>query len=113
MRADARLTMEITVSSIMLLHAYCIEHFEQFMGWQAQESGCRQQTLLGTISSPPPRQANPEDVSTMSQALTDAARLANDWLDGLTERPVQAKVSLEELRARFSGPLPAAPSAPE
>ena len=49
----------------------------------------------------------------MSQALTDAARLAHDWLDGLTERPVQARASLEDLRARFAGPLPEVPSAPE
>lgn len=49
----------------------------------------------------------------MAQALIDAARLAHDWLDGLTERPVQATSSLEELRARFSGPLPEAPTSPE
>jgi glutamate/tyrosine decarboxylase-like PLP-dependent enzyme len=49
----------------------------------------------------------------MAQALIDAARLAHDWLDGLTERPVRATSSLEELRARFSGPLPEAPTSPE
>ena len=49
----------------------------------------------------------------MSQALTNAAGLADDWLNGLGERPVQARASLEELRARFSGPLPEGPSAAE
>ena len=49
----------------------------------------------------------------MSRTLTYAARLANEWLDGLAERPVKARASLEELRARFSGPLPVEPSAPD
>ena len=49
----------------------------------------------------------------MSHALTTAGRLAKEWLDGLADRPVQAKVPLEELRARFSRPLPEVPSPPE
>ena len=49
----------------------------------------------------------------MPETLTYAAHLANEWLDGLNERPVQATASLEDLRARLSGPLPEEPCAPK
>ena len=39
-------------------------------------------------------------------ALARAAELAREFVAGLPDRPVHATASLEELRARFGGPLP-------
>src|SRR5215207_2370216 len=41
-----------------------------------------------------------------------AARLAHDYLGSLAERPVGAQATLEELRARFEGPVPETGEAP-
>ncbi|WP_035919527.1 pyridoxal phosphate-dependent decarboxylase family protein [Leisingera aquimarina] len=49
----------------------------------------------------------------MTQALDQAATLAKTWLEGLDERKVNSTASLETLRSRFSGPLPANGEEPE
>jgi glutamate/tyrosine decarboxylase-like PLP-dependent enzyme len=46
------------------------------------------------------------------QALETAAAHATQFLRGLPERPVAARVGAEELRARLGGPLPDGPSDP-
>jgi len=42
----------------------------------------------------------------MSEALQVAWRATNSWLDGLAERPVNARASLADLRRHFGGALP-------
>lgn len=48
----------------------------------------------------------------MTETLEQAFRSARDWLEGLDERPVEARAELAELRARFEGPLPEVGTAP-
>jgi glutamate/tyrosine decarboxylase-like PLP-dependent enzyme len=48
----------------------------------------------------------------MTETLEQAFRSARDWLEGLDERPVEARAKLAELRARFEGPLPDFGTAP-
>lgn len=47
------------------------------------------------------------------RALARAAEHARTWLDSLGERPVGPRVSADELRAGFGGPMPEAPAAAE
>jgi len=49
----------------------------------------------------------------MTETLEQAFRSARDWLEGLDERPVEARAELAELRARFEGPLPEVGTAPD
>ena len=49
----------------------------------------------------------------MTKSLEQAFRSARDWLEGLDERPVEARAKLAELRARFEGPLPDFGTAPD
>jgi glutamate/tyrosine decarboxylase-like PLP-dependent enzyme len=49
----------------------------------------------------------------MTRTLEQAFQAARDWLEGLDERPVEARAELAELRARFEGPLPDLGMAPE
>lgn len=49
----------------------------------------------------------------MTKSLEQAFRSARDWLEGLDERPVEARAKLTELRARFEGPLPDFGTAPD
>ena len=42
----------------------------------------------------------------MKTPLNLAYRAANEWIEGLDERPVAASATLQELRLRFGGPLP-------
>jgi glutamate/tyrosine decarboxylase-like PLP-dependent enzyme len=46
-------------------------------------------------------------------ALASAFRLANRWIDGLPDRPVHARATLAELRARFEASLPVRGEAPD
>ncbi len=48
-----------------------------------------------------------------SKALDQAVLHAKSWLDGLSERPVQSRLSYEELKQRFGSGLPEEPSSPE
>ena len=49
----------------------------------------------------------------MSKALDYAHRAAASWIDGLDERPVTSRATLQELAAAFRGPLPETGSRPE
>jgi glutamate/tyrosine decarboxylase-like PLP-dependent enzyme len=49
----------------------------------------------------------------MTKSLEQAFLSARDWLEGLDERPVEARAKLTELRARFEGPLPDFGTAPD
>ncbi len=49
----------------------------------------------------------------MARALEYSARSARQWIDGLDDRPVEARASYDELHARFAGPLPDESSSPE
>ncbi len=49
----------------------------------------------------------------MTRALEQAFQAARDWLEGLDDRPVEARAQLAELKARFEGPLPEVGTAPE
>ena len=49
----------------------------------------------------------------MSKALDYAHRAASSWIDGLDERPVASRATLQELAAAFRGPLPETGSRPE
>ena len=49
----------------------------------------------------------------MTKSLEQAFRSATDWLEGLENRPVEARAELAELRARFEGALPDFGTAPE
>ncbi len=42
----------------------------------------------------------------MTKALEQALHSAKDWLDGLDDRPVQARADMAALRSRFEGSLP-------
>ncbi len=42
----------------------------------------------------------------MTDSIKAAHDLAAEWLDGLHTRPVEATVSLQELRKRFVAPMP-------
>src|SRR5271166_1006261 len=49
----------------------------------------------------------------MSKALDYAHRASSSWIDGLDERPVASRSTLQELAAAFRGPLPETGSRPE
>jgi len=48
----------------------------------------------------------------MDELLTRTARIAIGWLESLGERPVREAATVQELRARLGGPLPAGPADP-
>ncbi len=47
------------------------------------------------------------------KALARAVEHARTWLDSLDERPVGPRAGADELVARFGGPLPEGPTAPD
>ncbi len=49
----------------------------------------------------------------MNTPLSLAYRAASEWIDGLDERPVEARATLQELRRCFGGPLPGHGTKPE
>src|SRR5262245_60829636 len=49
----------------------------------------------------------------MNTPLYLAYRAATEWIDGLNERPVAARATLQDLRQRFGGRLPKRGSCPE
>ena len=49
----------------------------------------------------------------MTKALETALKSAKEWLEGLDDRPVEARAGLSDLLSRFEGPLPEAGMLPE